>query len=121
MLRHLILLTALIVPLSACGGSSPTNPSPSPTPSGTPVSIVPGSTTLTTTAYSPNPVTVALGGTVTWLNDDSVAHTSTSDSGLWNSSTLAPGARFSFRFQNAGTFTYHCSLHPNMVGTVTVQ
>lgn len=66
------------------------------------------------------PVVVTAGTTVTWVNNDNVTHTSTSDTGVWNS-TLAPGASFSMAFPSAGTFTYHCAIHPNMVGTVTVQ
>lgn len=85
------------------------------------MSIVQGSISLTTTAYAPNPVTVAPGGTVTWTNDDSIAHTSTGDGAAWNSGSIAPGAKFSRAFPSAGTFTYHCAFHPGMVGTVTVQ
>jgi plastocyanin len=76
---------------------------------------------LTTTAYTPNPISVSVGGTVMWMNNDSIAHTSTSDNGTWDSGTMAPGASFSRTFPTAGTFTYHCAIHPNMVGTVTVQ
>jgi plastocyanin len=85
------------------------------------VSIVAGSSTLTTTAYAPNPVTVTVGGTVTWVNNDAVAHTSTANSAMWDSGTLQPGGRFSVTFQTTGTFPYLCALHPNMVGTVNVQ
>jgi plastocyanin len=94
---------------------------PSPTTTGSSVSIVAGSRTLTTTAYNPNPITMSVGGTVTWMNNDSITHTSTSDGGSWDSGTMAPGASFSHTFQTAGTFQYHCAIHPNMVGTVTVQ
>jgi plastocyanin len=121
MLRRLIVIASLLFPLTACGGSSPTDPSPTPSPSGTPVSIVQGAETLTTTAYAPNPVTISAGGTVTWKNNDSVAHTSTADAGGWDSGTIAAGAQFSHTFQTAGTFTYHCTIHPGMIGTVTVQ
>jgi plastocyanin len=56
-----------------------------------------------------------------YIKRDSTAHTSTSDNGAWDSALLAPGASFSRTFQTAGTFPYHCTIHPNMVGTVTVQ
>lgn len=109
---------------SSCGGGTSTNnstpTSPTTATNGTPVSIVAGAEVLTTTAYSPNPLTVSAGTTVTWTNNDSTTHTATSDSGVFNS-TLAPRAQFSFMFQNKGTFTYHCSLHPNMVASVVVQ
>jgi plastocyanin len=115
-----VLFIAMSVLAAGCGSSS--SPSTTaPTTSGTAVSIVSGSSTLTTTAYSPNPVTVAVGGTVTWRNNDSVAHTSTANNSAWNSGTIAPGGNFSMTFPSAGSFPYHCSIHPGMIGTVTVQ
>jgi plastocyanin len=62
-----------------------------------------------------------VGTTVTWVNTDSVSHTSTSDGTAWNSGIVSPGGRFSFAFQTAGTFSYHCAIHPGMVGTVVVR
>ena len=43
---------------------------------------------MTTTAYTPNPITVAVGGTVTWTNNDSTTHTSTANGGAWNSGSF---------------------------------
>jgi plastocyanin len=62
-----------------------------------------------------------VGTTVTWRNTDSTSHTSTSNAAGWNSGIIAPGGEFSFSFQSAGTFPYHCQIHPGMVGTVTVR
>src|SRR5579871_2255207 len=107
--------------LSTIGCSSSSPSTPSPTSSATAVSIVSGARALTTNAYNPNPITVSRGGTVMWVNNDSISHTSTSDTNVWNSGTIAPGASFSMTFPTAGTFPYHCTIHPNMVGTVTVQ
>src|SRR3954451_13520024 len=107
--------------LAAGCGSSSSSSTTAPTATGTSVSIVSGSSTLTTTAYAPHPVTGAVGGTVTWTNNDSVAHTSTANNTAWNSGTIAPGGKFSMTFPSAGSFPYHCSIHPGMVGTVTVQ
>ena len=118
-------LTLAALALSAsfgCGSdSSFTAPTTSAAPSTAAVSIVVGARTLSTTAYAPNPVTVAVGGTVTWTNNDTISHTSTADGGAWNSGSMAPGQTFSQTFSNAGTFTYHCGIHPGMVGTITVQ
>jgi plastocyanin len=72
-------------------------------------------------AYNPSPVSVATGTTVTWTNNDGIVHTSTSDGSGWSSGILAPGASFAFTFQTAGTFAYHCTVHPSMVGTIVVQ
>ena len=116
--------------LAGCGGSNssptPTAPTPAPPPSGgtssaVTVTLPRGATSQTTGAYVPNPVTVSVGGTVTWVNSDVDVHDVTSNSRLWASGNLAPGARFSFTFQSAGSFSYLCTLHPNMVGTVVVQ
>lgn len=117
--RLAFITTALAIASSCGGGSSPTSPSTGGN-SGTPITIVNGAQVLTTTAYSPNPLTVSVGTTVTWTNKDSTTHTATSDTGAFNG-TVAPNAQFSFTFANAGTFTYHCSLHPNMVGSVVVH
>ncbi len=89
--------------------------------SGTPVSIVNGARTMTTTAYAPNPVNISVGGSVTWMNNDSTTHTSTADGGAWSSGSIAPGASYTKTFSSAGTFTYHCTIHPGMVGTVVVK
>ncbi len=107
------------------GGKARSPAMPTPTPSGTgavtAIRIPLGATPLTTTAYVPNPVTVQIGATVTWINDDNVSHTSTSSVSVWNSGDMPPGSRFSFTFQTAGVFNYLCLVHPNMVGTITVQ
>ena len=107
--------------------SSATSPTPSPStvpaPSGplSSVSVPIGASALTTNAFNPDVADVAAGTTVTWTNTDSVSHTSTSDGATWNSGTVAPGGRFSFTFQKTGTFSYHCAIHPGMVGTVVVH
>jgi len=69
----------------------------------------------------PDELNVAVGTTVTWMNTDSISHTSTSNATGWNSGIVAPGGQFSFAFQTAGTFPYHCTIHPGMVGTVVVR
>jgi nitrite reductase (NO-forming) len=90
------------------------------------VSIVPGSSSLTTDAYQPNPVQVGVGDTITWTNDDSQPHTATSGEavtpdGRFDSGIMAPAATFDFTFTEAGEYPYFCLLHPNMVGTVSVS
>jgi plastocyanin len=64
---------------------------------------------------------VAVGTQVSFINNDSTTHTSVADGGQWSSGTIAPGSHFTTTFSTAGTFTYHCSIHPGMVGTVKVQ
>jgi plastocyanin len=97
----------------------------------TSVSIVPGASSLTDTAFQPNPVQVSVGNTVTWTNNDSQPHTVTSGSNgqpdnKFNSSPnfnplLNPGQTFSHTFTEAGDYPYFCMLHPNQVGTVSVS
>src|SRR5690606_40887857 len=89
-----------------------------------------GSSSLTTDAYSPNPIEINVGDTVTWTNRDSTPHTVTSGTagtpdGKFDSSPnfnplMAPQQTFSHTFTEAGEFPYYCGLHPNMVGTVIV-
>jgi len=50
-----------------------------------------------------------------------LSHTTTSNTNTWNSGTVAPGAKFSVTFPTAGTFPYHCAIHPGMVGSVVVR
>jgi Plastocyanin len=121
---RLSLLVLALAGLTACGNDNPTPASPSPSPGPTPsttVSIVAGARTLTTTAYSPNPMTVATGTTVTWVNNDTTTHNPTADSGAFATGNIAPGGSASATLRNAGTFVYHCTIHPGMVGTLVVQ
>jgi plastocyanin len=115
----------LAVSFAACGGyNSPSAPSDAPPPApaaGTTVNIPNGASTLTTTAFGANPLTISVGTTISWLNDDNTTHTSAADGGQWSSGNVAPGGRFNFTFGSAGRFTYHCQIHPNMVGTIVVQ
>ncbi|HET6640186.1 MAG TPA: plastocyanin/azurin family copper-binding protein [Nitrososphaeraceae archaeon] len=92
------------------------------------VTIPANAATMGDKAYSPNPVEVKVGGGVTWANDDSQIYTATSgsagsaDSGsVFDSGILSPGATFDFVFDTAGTYDYYCTMHPQMVGTVTVS
>ncbi len=81
------------------------------------------STTAAITNFQFTPgTTVSVGDSVTWTNNAaSTPHTTTSDSALWNSGTLGPGQSFAFTFASAGTFSYHCNIHPQMVGSIVVK
>lgn len=82
-------------------------------------------------AFSPNPFSesFATRATVKWVNGDrtsggygstGTAHRLVSDNAIFDSGTLAPGAAYSFTFAAAGMYPYHCSIHPTMVGTITI-
>ncbi len=110
---------------AACSGyNSPSAPSTAPTPApagSTTVNIPSGASMQTTRAFDPNPLTITAGTTISWVNDDSTTHTSLADGNQWSSGNIPPGGRFNFTFSSAGRFTYHCQIHPNMVGTIVVQ
>ena len=71
-------------------------------------------------AFQPSWISVPAGTTVSWFNNDGVAHTVTSDVGAFDSGAIAPGSGFSVTFSTPGTYTYHCAFHPMMTGTVVV-
>jgi plastocyanin len=77
--------------------------------------------TIQGSAFNPPTTTVHVGDTVTWTNRDAIGHTSTSDTAKWDSPVLPNGGSFSFMFTVAGTFTYHCSIHTFMKGSIVVQ
>ncbi len=71
--------------------------------------------------FTPPKMTVPVGTTVRWTNQDGPTHTVTSDTaGIFDSGDLATGKSFSFTFNTPGTFAYHCAIHPTMMGTIVV-
>jgi plastocyanin len=71
-------------------------------------------------AFDPPTLTLPLGATVTWINDDAVAHTATARDRSFDTGNIGPGERVSLTFTTAGSFAYICLYHPNMAGTVVV-
>ena len=85
---------------------------------------VPSATNVTISglAFRPADVTVSAGTTVKWDHIDSgVPHTVTSADDVWDSASLGEGQSFEVVFDDPGVFAYHCSIHPSMTGTVTVE
>jgi plastocyanin len=72
-------------------------------------------------AFKPRAVTIAKGTKVVWTNKGAVTHTSTSNKGVWDSGLIAPGDTFSRVFKKAGTFKYHCTIHPTMTAKIVVS
>jgi plastocyanin len=70
-------------------------------------------------AFTPPSLTVNVGDTVMWTVT-SGTHTTTSDTGVWNSGNLSTGNTFSFTFTSPGTFPYHCAIHTFMTASITV-
>ncbi len=83
----------------------------------------------TNECYIPYVVTVSVGGTVTWTNDDTAAHTVTSGTlqdsesvgAIFDSSIFMAGKTFAYTFDEAGTYDYFCIVHPWMTGQVAVE
>lgn len=105
-------------PVNTYGNNSPTEIAATSIPSSS------GSTSeisIVNYSFSPDTLTIKTGTTVTWTNQDSVVHTVTSDTGLFDSGSLEKGKTFSYTFSTAGTFAYHCAPHQaKMIGTIVV-
>jgi plastocyanin len=71
--------------------------------------------------FAPLTVTVKAGTTVTWTNKDEEPHTVVSLTGLFRSGALDTNDSFSFRFDKPGSYSYICTIHPRMTGTIVVQ
>ena len=70
-------------------------------------------------AFDPANLTVSVGTTVKWENYDSVPHQIAGEG--FGSGSLGQGGDYFFTFNQAGTYNYHCAIHPSMTGTITVQ
>ncbi len=72
--------------------------------------------------FKPAHITIKRGTKVRWINKDSTAHTATSNNGRsFDSGRLRPGQRYKHTFKRAGKKPYHCEIHPDMKGTITVN
>jgi len=115
------LMTILTLGLVACGASPTAAPKTEPAaqPTSAPAGVG-AEVKITNFAFDPPKLTVRAGTTVTWTNQDGAPHTITSDAGDWDSGQLSKGQSFSHTFDQAGTFAYHCAVHPTMTGTIVV-
>jgi amicyanin len=125
----LLALLAGALAASACGGGSkekatPAATSPAGTPKATQAAATPeaegASVEIKNFAFEPKTVTIKVGQTVTWTNQDSTTHTVTGDGGI-DSDGLSKGKSYSKTFDTEGAFDYHCSPHPQMKGQVIVE
>src|SRR5215469_1890642 len=126
----LILGSILILLLAGCGSSTAAATAPTATtaPTAAPTATTAPTAAATVTsgsqvaiaiqgfAFNPQTITIKVGTTVTWTDKDGVSHTVTSLSGpaSFNSGALAAsGGTFHFTFTKAGTYSYHCMIHPS--------
>ncbi len=77
--------------------------------------------TIQNMAFSPATLTVKVGDKVTWTNQDTVGHSATADDASFDTGVLAQGQSGSATFTKAGTYAYHCKVHPSMQATIIVQ
>ncbi|MGA7713969.1 MAG: cupredoxin family copper-binding protein [Rhizomicrobium sp.] len=77
--------------------------------------------TIKSFMFNPMDVSVTAGSTVTWKNLDEEPHTVTSDTGLFRSGGIDTDGTFRFKFDKPGIYKYVCSIHPQMMATVTVK
>ncbi len=111
------LLIMLVVSLMVGGCTQAPAPTPAPDPSpggGTAYQV-----TIKDFAFSPAVITIKVGDTVTWTEQDSVHHTATG--GIFDSGDLGQGQTYSKTFDKVGTYDYICSYHSSMKGTVIVE
>ena len=115
-------VAALTIVVAACGGYG----GPAPTGPNQPAIAPPGAIVIDvigingTRSFSPNPGTVPAGQTVVWHNVDSTTHRVVLDIGGFDTGNIAPGA-FSAAMTLPAVGPYHCSIHPEMTGTIVVQ
>jgi plastocyanin len=121
-----------VLALCAVGCGQSSSPTTSPTAPCTPTPTNPEcvnppnvlTVTIKNGVFSPNPVTVKVGQTVNWLNSDTIPHTAT-DPGVFDIGSISPTSAHSSNgdgvtFNTVGTFTYHCTIHPNETASVVV-
>jgi plastocyanin len=124
--RSIFMTACVILLVLACSLSGCTSPqSPVATAPATPAPLG-GSNEIVIKnfAFSPASLTIKTGTTVTWSNQDGAVHQVASDPVTpveFTSDSLANGASYQFTFTKPGTYTYHCTIHPTMKGTIIVQ
>lgn len=72
-------------------------------------------------SFTPQIITVYAGTTVVWKNMDNISHTVTFDNGSFDTGDITSGKSKSYVFTSSGTFAYHCTIHPNINGTIVVR
>ena len=120
-MSRLLALSVVVLALTTAACSSDDTPTPS-NPTVTPDVTINIQANNGAQSFAPNPASARVGQTVAWRNVDTITHTATQDGGSFQTGNIAAGVTSTpIMMSSAGTFTYHCSIHPGMVGTLTVQ
>jgi plastocyanin len=119
-MKHRLAAAALglLVTASVIGCYSTPNQTPAPPARSAPAAASPNAISIKGFAFSPSTLTVAVGTTVTWTNEDSAGHTVTG--AVIKSNNLSRDDSFSYTFTQPGTYEYKCAYHPGMTGKVIV-
>ena len=120
----LAVVAAAALPFASCGGGGGgvTNPPGGGGGGGTGDVIITIVAENGSMSFSPNPATVTRGQRVSWRNAAGTVHTATQNGGAFDTGDIGGGTTSSaITMSTAGSFGYHCSLHPAMVGTLNVQ
>jgi len=123
LLRRLPTVAAALLAVGVFGACSGSKTSSAPAVPAVQARVTIVSDAATIGAFTPPSVTVSAGQTVEWIFQDTNPHTVTADDDSFTSpkTGLANGKTYSHTFGQAGTYTYHCFIHPQMLGTVVVQ
>lgn len=136
-------VVAILLALAACSGSSTSAPGAS-TPvaasaaasaaagsggaaGGAACAAAPAGATATVTVaikdfkYAPQPVQAKVGDVIAWSNQDTAPHTATLDDGTCDTKTINAGAQAMLVFNVAGTYSYHCTVHPTQMKDYTIE
>jgi plastocyanin len=113
-------------PSTAAGSAAPSSGAGGSATAGACATAAAGATAAVTVtiknfAYSPQPVQAKVGDVVAWKNDDSAPHSATMDDGSCDTDTINSGSAAMLVFTAAGTYTYHCKIHPGQMKDVTVE
>ena len=101
-----LLFAFLIIIFTSCKKEKPTSPN---------------EVFMNNSVFDPSSITITSGTTLTWTNKESMTHTVTSDSLIFNSGDISKDQSFSYTFNTIGAYPYRCLYHNNMKGKVIVQ
>lgn len=121
-LARLAVGTVAVVALAACSSGGGTNGTPGAAASGCTKSTASGTVAagVKDFEFTPTAVSAKVGDVITWTNNGAAQHNPTLDDGSCQTDPINAGATGSLTFSKAGTFLFHCAIHPSMKGTITI-